>query len=221
MYLLFKEVFVEKESFMFINSSSKVFMETLTASSVFHSGKRFPDSGVFRIMNMCGVFFPFPLCCLKFFLFHFVDLFIQIRIDPLPWYLADVLWKSFPLPGAVFLKLPSVVVDSFPFSFRPNNTVSKSSHPTALTLFLVFCCCYCPMTWSCPTLCNPMGCGTLASSPSLSPGVCSDSCPLTECCCLTMSSSATPFPFCLHSLPGSFPVSQFFTSGGQRIGAST
>ena len=30
-----------------------------------------------------------------------------------------------------------------------------------------------------------------------------------------------PFPLCLQSLPGSFPVSQFFTLGGQRIGAST
>jgi len=31
-----------------------------------------------------------------------------------------------------------------------------------------------------------------------------------------------PFSSCLHSFPasGSFPVSQFFTSGGQRIGAS-
>ena len=71
---------------MFINSSSKVFIETLTASSVFHSSKRFPDSGVFRIMNMCGVFFFFPFSILLFniFLFHFVDLFIQIRMDPLP-----------------------------------------------------------------------------------------------------------------------------------------
>lgn len=85
-FSLFKEVFVEKESFMFINSSSKVFIETLTASSVFHSSKRFPDSGVFRIMNMCGVFFFFPFSILLFniFLFHFVDLFIQIRMDPLP-----------------------------------------------------------------------------------------------------------------------------------------
>ena len=35
-------------------------------------------------------------------------------------------------------------------------------------------------------------------------------------------SSATPFSFCLQSFPasGSFPVSQFFTSGGQSIGSS-
>ena len=40
---------------------------------------------------------------------------------------------------------------------------------------------------------------------------------------LTISSSATHFSFCLQSLPasGSFPVSQFFASGGQSIGASS
>ena len=36
----------------------------------------------------------------------------------------------------------------------------------------------------------------------------------------TISSLVVPFSFCLQSFPvsGSFPVSQFFTSGGQRIG---
>ena len=56
--------------------------------------------------------------------------------------------------------------------------------------------------------------------PSLSPGVCSDSCPLSQWCHLTISSSVIPFFSRLHSFPaaGSFPVSQLFTSGGQRIG---
>ena len=35
--------------------------------------------------------------------------------------------------------------------------------------------------------------------PSLSPGVCSNSCPLSRCCHPTMSSSVTPFSSCLHS----------------------
>ena len=40
---------------------------------------------------------------------------------------------------------------------------------------------------------------------------------------LTISSSDTPFSFYLQSFPapGSFPVSWFFESGGQSIGAST
>ena len=59
--------------------------------------------------------------------------------------------------------------------------------------------------------------------PSLSPRVCSDSCPLSQWCYLTISFSAAPFFFCLQSFPasGSFPVSQLFTSGGQSISAST
>ena len=57
--------------------------------------------------------------------------------------------------------------------------------------------------------------------PSLSPRVCSNSCPLSRWCHRTISSSVTPFSYPL-SLPtsGSFPVSQLFTSHGQSIGAS-
>ena len=55
--------------------------------------------------------------------------------------------------------------------------------------------------------------------PSLSPGVCSNSCPLSWWCHPVISSSVTPCP---QSFPasGSFPVDWFFTSGGQSIGAS-
>ena len=58
--------------------------------------------------------------------------------------------------------------------------------------------------------------------PSLSPGVSSKSCPLSQWCHATISSSVIPFSFCLLSFPasGSFPISWFFTSGGQRIRAS-
>jgi len=57
---------------------------------------------------------------------------------------------------------------------------------------------------------------------SLLHGVCSDSCPLSWWCYLTISSSATFFSFCFQSFPasGSFPMSQLFTSGGQSIGTS-
>ena len=58
--------------------------------------------------------------------------------------------------------------------------------------------------------------------PSLSPGVCSDSGPLNWWCHPTISSSVAPFSSFPQSFPasGSFPVSQVFASGGQRIGAS-
>ena len=58
--------------------------------------------------------------------------------------------------------------------------------------------------------------------PSLSPGVSSNSCPLNWWCYPTILSSAIPLSSCLQSFPasGSFPVSQFFASGGQSIEVS-
>ena len=57
--------------------------------------------------------------------------------------------------------------------------------------------------------------------PSLSPGVCSNSCSLSQWCHPTISSSVVPFS-CSQSFPasGSFPMSQPFASGGQSIEAS-
>ena len=50
----------------------------------------------------------------------------------------------------------------------------------------------------------------------------SNSCPASQWCHPTISSSVIPFSSCLQSFPasGSFPMSQFFASGGQSIGAS-
>ena len=58
--------------------------------------------------------------------------------------------------------------------------------------------------------------------PSLSPRVCSNSCPMSRWCHPTISSSVAPFSSCPQSFSasGSFPVSQLFTSGGKSIGAS-
>ena len=56
----------------------------------------------------------------------------------------------------------------------------------------------------------------------LSPRVCSNSCPLSWWCCLTISASAAPFSLYPQSFPasGSFPSIQLFTSGSQSIRAS-
>ena len=56
--------------------------------------------------------------------------------------------------------------------------------------------------------------------PSPTPGACSNSCPLSPWCHPTSSSSVIPFSSHLQSFPapGSFPVSQFFTWGGQSTG---
>ena len=62
---------------------------------------------------------------------------------------------------------------------------------------------------------------TRLTCPTLSPRVCPSSCPLSQWCYPTVSSSATLF-FFLQPFPtsGSFPMSQMFTSGGQNFGAS-
>ena len=58
--------------------------------------------------------------------------------------------------------------------------------------------------------------------PSPTPGVYSNSCPLSWWCHPTISSSVVPFSSHFQSFPasGSFLMSQFFASGGQSIGIS-
>ena len=58
--------------------------------------------------------------------------------------------------------------------------------------------------------------------PSLTPGLYSNSCSLSQWCHPTNSSSVVPFSSCLQSFPtsGSFQVSQLFAWGSQNIGVS-
>ena len=69
---------------------------------------------------------------------------------------------------------------------------------------------------------QPMDCST--TLPCLSPtsGAYSNSCSLSQWCHPTILSSVIPFSSRLQSFlaSGSFPMSQFFTSGGQSIGVS-
>ena len=55
--------------------------------------------------------------------------------------------------------------------------------------------------------------------PSPTPGACLNSCLWSQWCHPTISFSVVPFSSCLQSFlaSGSFPMSQFFTSGGQSI----
>ena len=87
-------------------------------------------------------------------------------------------------------------------------------------LFQIYCCWF-AVAKSYPTL-QRLGLphGRLPC-PSLSPWVCSNSCPLSQWCHPTISSSVTPFS-CLQSFPasGSFKMSWLFASGGKSIGTS-
>ena len=59
------------------------------------------------------------------------------------------------------------------------------------------------------------------SCPSLSPGVCSHSCALSQWCHPAISSFVIPFFSCPQSFPTSrsFPISRLFASGGQSVAA--
>ena len=78
------------------------------------------------------------------------------------------------------------------------------------------------VTQLCPTLRPHELQHARPSCPSPASRVYSNACPLSQWCHPTVSSSAVPFSSCLQSFPtsGSFQISQFFASGGQRIGIS-
>ena len=75
----------------------------------------------------------------------------------------------------------------------------------------------------CTSLCDPMNWST-PGFPVLSylPGFAQNLCPLSQWCHPTISSSVTPVSSCPQSFPvsGSFPLSQLFAWGGQRIAVS-
>ena len=71
-------------------------------------------------------------------------------------------------------------------------------------------------------LCDPMVCSMPGLPVHHQFRVYSNSCPWSRWCHPTISSSVISFSSCLQCFPasGSFPMNQFFTSGGQRIGVS-
>ena len=137
-----------------------------------------------------------------FCLHHYINLYIMLKCKQISSYLAELeknlcylsLWF---MPGALFLsrvwQLP-VVFSSVQLS---HSVVSDSLRPHGLQYTRLPC-----------------------SSPT--PRACSNPCPLSQWCHLTTSSSVIPFSSCLQSFPasGSFPMSQFFASGGQSFSFS-
>ena len=84
----------------------------------------------------------------------------------------------------------------------------------------------CPLSFSCSVMSDslwPHGLQhTRLPHPSPSLRACSNSCPLSQWCYPTVSSSVVPFSSCFKSFPasGSFLMSQLVASGGQSIGVS-
>ena len=83
---------------------------------------------------------------------------------------------------------------------------------------------HCSVQFSCSVIFNSFWPYALQNArlpcPSPTPGACSNSCPSSWWCHPTISSSVVPVSSCLQSFPssGSFPMTQFFTSGGWTIG---
>ena len=77
---------------------------------------------------------------------------------------------------------------------------------------------------SCLTLYDPINCmqHTRPPCPSPTPRPCLNSCLSSWWCYPIISSSVIPFSSCPQSFPasGSFPMNQFFASGGQSIAVS-
>ena len=82
------------------------------------------------------------------------------------------------------------------------------------------------MLFSCSVMSNSLWPHRLQQAripcPSLFLGVCTNSCPLSQWCHPSNSSSLTPFASSPQSFPasGSFPMSHLFASGDQSIAAS-
>ena len=81
-------------------------------------------------------------------------------------------------------------------------------------------CCFCLLVKSRLSLCSPHGLQQARLlCLLLSPGVCSNSCPLSPWSHWTISSFIIPFSSCLQSFPasGSFPAIQLQSMGSQRV----
>ena len=107
---------------------------------------------------------------------------------------------------------------------RPRDWTSSLESPALAGWFFTTntTCCCCSVIKSRPALQSHGLQLTRLLCSSLSHGVCSNLCPLSQWCCPTISCSVTPFSSCPQSFlaPGYFPLSWLCTSGGQTIGVS-
>ena len=114
-------------------------------------------------------------------------------------------------------KLPSVSVSEEVFSNAQINLLHTiSQNMILISIFVCFCCSVVSDSLQLHGLQHT----SLLCPPTL-PGVCLNSCPLSQWSYPIILTSATPFSFCFQFFPisGSFPVSQLFASGGQSIRA--
>ena len=133
-------------------------------------------------------------------------------------YILDINPLSVPWLANIFCRSVDYLLILFMVSFAVQKHLSLIR--CHLFIFVVV-----VLLFSCSTLSDslqPHGLQhTRLPCPSPTPRACSNSCTSSCWCYPTISPSVVPF-FGLQSFPasGSFPMSQFFTSGGRSIGAS-
>ena len=150
------------------------------------------------------------------------------------------IWAAHPLGklvSSLFTSVPlSCSLLSLMLSLGSADSHSKGPSKRLMSQFYLFPFLFLPycLAWVQPTV-KLLSCSVMSDSlqphilqhprppcPSPAPGACSNSCPSSQWCHPTVSSSVIPFSSCLQSFPasGSFPMSQFFASGGRSIGVS-
>ena len=109
-----------------------------------------------------------------------------------------------------------------PTNLRPDNSTPRTYFKTMLHVKIKAECCQFSHSVVSDSL-RPHGLQhTRLPCPSPTPRDYSNSCPLSQWCHPTISCFVVSFSSCLQSFPasGSFPMSQYFVSGGQSIGVS-
>ena len=135
-------------------------------------------------------------------------------------------WLPFPSPGdlpnpGIELRSLALQADSLPFE-PPGKPLIKEEHWQSDFQAFLKVNKFSSVTQLCLTLRFHGLQHVRSPCPSPTPGVYSNSCPLSRSCHPTISSSIIPFSSHLQSFPasGCFPMSQFCASGGQSIGVS-
>ena len=101
-------------------------------------------------------------------------------------------------------------ITSCPFIINPlSSSLPQATVDLIYLRFIVsFVCCSCSVAQSCPTLCIPINCSTPGSLSFTISCSLLRFMPTDRWCCLTISSCATPFFFCLQSFPVKVKVTQ-------------
>ena len=138
---------------------------------------------------------------------------LSLSLSPakVQWTFPPTFWKTF----LVFMLKNYISRSSF---LSPQQTKLFGHLTLEINIYFLFS----SVNQLCPTLRSHGLQHTRFPCPSSIPRACSNSCPLGPWCHPTISSYVVPFSSWLQSCPasGSFPMSQFLTSGGQTIGVS-